>query len=163
MIFVFGFFPEKNSQIFWGFFWNFPGKFRAFNFQGFFSEFVYFWIFLKKIRVITLFRGFFGGFVYFWDFPGKASIAKNETFMNDFHTLCLNFFFVSLQNGQITRERILVLFFFCSDVAILAIRRRASQLVAELTQWSLHFIRNQVRLFLSSLLIFPSQITHYFT
>lgn len=48
------------------------------------------------------------------------------------------------ENGQITRERILVLFFFCSDVAILAIRRRASQLVAELTQWSLHFIRNQI-------------------
>jgi len=48
------------------------------------------------------------------------------------------------ENGQITRERILVLFFFCSDVAILAIRRRASQLVAQLTQWSLHFIRNQI-------------------
>jgi len=48
------------------------------------------------------------------------------------------------ENGQITRERILVLFFFCSDVAILAIRQKASQLVSQLTQWSLQFIRNQI-------------------
>ena len=52
--------------------------------------------------------------------------------------------FFSFQNGQITRERILVLFFFCSDVAILAIRQKATALVAQLTQWSLEFIRNQV-------------------
>merc|ERR1719219_3046045 len=48
------------------------------------------------------------------------------------------------ENGQITRERILVLFFFCSDVAILAIRQKAASLVANLTQWSLDFIRNQI-------------------
>jgi len=47
-------------------------------------------------------------------------------------------------NGQITQERILVLFFFCSDVAILAIRQRATALVEQLTRWSLEFIRQQI-------------------
>ena len=61
-------------------------------------------------------------------------------------TPCINLFpRLFFQNGQITRERILVLFFFCSDVAILAIRQRLTSLVAQLTQWSLEFIRNQVR------------------
>jgi hypothetical protein len=44
----------------------------------------------------------------------------------------------------VTRERILVLFFFCSDVAIFAVRSRISGLLAQLTQWSLAFIREQV-------------------
>lgn len=47
-------------------------------------------------------------------------------------------------NGQITQERILVLFFFCSDVAILAIKQRATALVEQLTRWSLEFIRQQI-------------------
>ena len=49
------------------------------------------------------------------------------------------------QNGQITQERILVLFFFCSDVAILAIRQGATALVEQLTRWSLEFIKKQVK------------------
>lgn len=48
------------------------------------------------------------------------------------------------QNGIITRQRIVVLFFFCSDVAILAINQQASKLVSNLTEWSLTFIRNHV-------------------
>lgn len=48
------------------------------------------------------------------------------------------------ENGQITRERILVLFFFCSDVAILAIRNGLTGLVSNITRWSLDFIRHQI-------------------
>ena len=57
------------------------------------------------------------------------------------------FYFLSIlfQNGQITQERILVLFFFCSDVAILAIRQGATALVEQLTRWSLEFIKKQVK------------------
>ena len=38
-----------------------------------------------------------------------------------------------------------MLFFFCSDVAILAIRQGATALVEQLTRWSLEFIKNQVK------------------
>lgn len=48
------------------------------------------------------------------------------------------------KGGQVTRERILVLFFFCSDVAIFAIRSGAGKLISSLTEWSLLFIKDQV-------------------
>lgn len=48
------------------------------------------------------------------------------------------------KGGQVTRERILVLFFFCSDVAIFAIRSGAGKLISSLTEWSLLFIKEQV-------------------
>ena len=38
-----------------------------------------------------------------------------------------------------------MLFFFCSDVAILAIRQGATALVEQLTRWSLEFIKKQVK------------------
>ena len=38
-----------------------------------------------------------------------------------------------------------MLFFFCSDVAILAIRQGATALVEQLTRWSLEFIKNRVK------------------
>ena len=47
------------------------------------------------------------------------------------------------QGGQITRERILVLFFFCSDLAIYSVRCRLNGMLAQLTRWSLMFIRGQ--------------------
>ena len=53
---------------------------------------------------------------------------------------------VQQQGGRVTRERILVLFFFCIDVAIFAVRSRISGLLAQLTQWSILFIREQVRI-----------------
>lgn len=56
----------------------------------------------------------------------------------------MNDIFTVLQGGQITRERILVLFFFCSDLAILAVRCKLNGLMARLTQWTLVFIRDQV-------------------
>ena len=48
------------------------------------------------------------------------------------------------QGGQITRERILVLFFFCSDLAIHSVRCRLNGMLAQLTRWTLMFIRGQV-------------------
>ena len=71
------------------------------------------------------------------------------------------FFYSSFQNGQITRERILVLFFFCSDVAILAIRNGLTGLVSNITRWSLDFIRNQVNILyiFKYFLCSPGQIT----
>ena len=79
--------------------------------------------------------------------PGRLRVRQRAEQV-DVGTLDMEKFWALLrslfENGQITRERILVLFFFCSDVAILAIRQKASQLVSQLTQWSLQFIRNQV-------------------
>jgi len=48
------------------------------------------------------------------------------------------------KGGQVTRERILVLFFFCSDVAIFAIKGGFGRLISSLTEWSLIFIKEQV-------------------
>jgi len=48
------------------------------------------------------------------------------------------------KGGSVTRERILVLFFFCSDVAIFAIKTGAGRLLSSLTEWSLIFIKDQV-------------------
>nr|ADD24081.1 Apoptosis regulator BAX [Lepeophtheirus salmonis] len=48
------------------------------------------------------------------------------------------------QGGKITRERILVLFFFCSDIAIRAARCQMDGLLVTLTNWSLRFIREKV-------------------
>ena len=45
---------------------------------------------------------------------------------------------------EITRERILVLFFFSSDVAIRAVRKRLDGVLAALTTWTLDFIRERV-------------------
>lgn len=57
-------------------------------------------------------------------------------------------FFSLLQNlfqgGNVTRERILVLFFFCSDVAILTIQRHCQGLLRQLTKWAILFIRDKV-------------------
>lgn len=66
----------------------------------------------------------------------------------DFATLDKQKFIAMLselfKGGQVTRERILVLFFFCSDVAIFAIRSGAGRLISSLTEWSLLFIKDQV-------------------
>merc|ERR1712156_13789 len=48
------------------------------------------------------------------------------------------------QGGRVTRERILVLFYFCSDVAIRAIKTNSEGWLSTLTQWSLIFIKEQV-------------------
>ena len=43
-----------------------------------------------------------------------------------------------------TRERILVFFFFCSDLAIQAIRLRLEGVMSQLAQWTLDYIRGTV-------------------
>jgi len=66
----------------------------------------------------------------------------------DFSTLNKEKFIAMLtelfKDRLVTRERILVLFFFCSDVAIYAIRSGAGKLISSLTEWSLLFIKDQV-------------------
>ena len=84
----------------------------------------------------------------FWNIYLFSNLRFKEEFV--LQPLCLQktwFSFLSnlFQNGQITQERILVLFFFCSDVAILAIRQGATALVEQLTRWSLEFIKKQVK------------------
>ena len=54
------------------------------------------------------------------------------------------FIFFYFQGGRITRERIIVLFFFCSDVTIRAIKDNGEEWLSMLTQWSLIFIKDQV-------------------
>lgn len=47
-------------------------------------------------------------------------------------------------NGNITRERIVVLFFFCSDLAISAITNGPIAYFKRLIQWSLNYILNNI-------------------
>ncbi|CAL8096187.1 unnamed protein product [Orchesella dallaii] len=53
--------------------------------------------------------------------------------------------------GGITRERILVLFFFCADVAIEALRRGFHQTFHQLISWSLRYIATSVAQYVHSL------------
>merc|ERR1719334_2672979 len=47
-------------------------------------------------------------------------------------------------DGGITQERILVLFFFCSDLAIRAVRSGLQSVVSSLTRWTVGFLRGTV-------------------
>ena len=47
-------------------------------------------------------------------------------------------------DGDITQERVMVLFYFCSDLAIRAVRSGLSTVVTWVTRWSLAFIRGTV-------------------
>ncbi|ODN05949.1 Bcl-2-like protein 2 [Orchesella cincta] len=53
--------------------------------------------------------------------------------------------------GGITRERILVLFFFCADVAIEALRKGFHQTFHQLITWSLKYIATSVAQYVHSL------------
>ena len=48
------------------------------------------------------------------------------------------------QDGGVTQERILVLFFFCSDLAVRAARAGLRAVLARLTRWSCSFVRTVV-------------------
>lgn len=66
----------------------------------------------------------------------------------DIRSLTMNKFMALLnelfEGGQITRERILVLFFFCSDVSILAVKHHLSGVLSQLTKWTLAFIKDRI-------------------
>jgi len=47
-------------------------------------------------------------------------------------------------DGGITQERILVLFYFCADLAVRAVKSGLLTIVSSLTKWSLAFIRGPV-------------------
>merc|ERR1719400_1211943 len=47
-------------------------------------------------------------------------------------------------DGGITQERILVLFFFCSDLALRALRAGLRTTLSQLTRWSVAFLRGTV-------------------
>ena len=48
------------------------------------------------------------------------------------------------QDGGITQERVLVLFFFCSDLALRALRAGLRTTLSQLTRWSVAFLRGTV-------------------
>ncbi|TRY62165.1 hypothetical protein TCAL_02108 [Tigriopus californicus] len=72
----------------------------------------------------------------------------------DIRSLTMNKFMALLnelfEGGQITRERILVLFFFCSDVSILAVKHHLSGILSQLTKWTLAFIKDRICLWVQS-------------
>ena len=47
-------------------------------------------------------------------------------------------------DGGVTQERLMVLFYFCSDLAVRAVKTGLLSLVSTLTSWSLTFIRGAV-------------------
>ena len=47
-------------------------------------------------------------------------------------------------DGGITQERILVMFFFCSNLAIRAVRSGLQSAVSSLTRWTVGFLRGTV-------------------
>ena len=47
-------------------------------------------------------------------------------------------------DGGITQERILVLFFFCSDLAIRAVRSGLRSALSNMTRWTVGFLRGAV-------------------
>ncbi|KAK3096449.1 hypothetical protein FSP39_000275, partial [Pinctada imbricata] len=47
-------------------------------------------------------------------------------------------------SGNITESRVLFVFFFCSDLAIRALKQKLSDLFSRLLNWSMQFISNKV-------------------
>ena len=54
------------------------------------------------------------------------------------------------QGGSLTRERVLVVFFFCSDVALFALQNHAINLFSKLIQWSTEYITGRLSQFIRS-------------
>lgn len=54
------------------------------------------------------------------------------------------------QGGNMTRERVLVVFFFCSDLAVIALQSHALSIFRQLMQWSTGFITGRLSRFISS-------------
>ncbi|XP_021948022.1 apoptosis regulator BAX isoform X2 [Folsomia candida] len=71
----------------------------------------------------------------------KASKIPVETLDIDHFMQLLQELF---QGGAITRERIVVLFFFCADVAMQALRQGLHSTFHRLVEWSLRYIATQV-------------------
>jgi len=49
-----------------------------------------------------------------------------------------------------TRERVLVVFFFCSDLALFALQSQALNIFHQLMQWSTGFITGRLSQFINS-------------
>jgi len=71
----------------------------------------------------------------------RAAIIDLDTLTMENMTTMLSELF---HDGGITQERILVLFYFCSDLAIRAVKAGLTRLVSNMTRWSLAFIRGTV-------------------
>lgn len=56
----------------------------------------------------------------------------------------------SFQGGNLTRERILVVFFFCSDVALFALQNHTVNLFCKLIQWSTDYVTGRLSQFICS-------------
>jgi len=71
----------------------------------------------------------------------KAEQVELGSITQDNFTMMLSELF---QDGGITQERILVLFFFCSDLAIRAVRSGLSSVLTSVTRWTVAFLRGTV-------------------
>jgi len=71
----------------------------------------------------------------------KAEQVEISSITQENFTLMLSELF---HDGGITQERILVLFFFCSDLAIRAVRSGLQSVVSSLTRWTVGFLRGTV-------------------
>eukprot|EP00057_Strongylocentrotus_purpuratus_P003186 XP_003726120.1 PREDICTED: uncharacterized protein LOC100888576 [Strongylocentrotus purpuratus] len=70
----------------------------------------------------------------------RETVGDNEISAAMFWDLLSELFF----QGTITRERIVVLFFFCSDVAIFALQRNSIDYFHRFMVWALQYIRSRV-------------------
>ena len=71
----------------------------------------------------------------------KAEQVEISSITQENFTMMLTELF---HDGGITQERILVLFFFCSDLAIRAVRSGLQSAVSTLTRWTVGFLRGTV-------------------
>lgn len=68
----------------------------------------------------------------------EVDIASLDT--NNFSAMLSELF----HDGGVTQERILVLFFFCTDLVLRAVRTGFLRVVRSLTEWSVAFVRGAV-------------------
>ena len=71
----------------------------------------------------------------------RAATVDLDTLSQQNLTLMLSELF---HDGGVTQERLMVLFYFCSDLAVRAVKTGLLSLVSTLTSWSLTFIRGTV-------------------
>ncbi|XP_060074871.1 uncharacterized protein LOC132554560 [Ylistrum balloti] len=73
-----------------------------------------------------------------------GDVDMNSATYESFSDMLSELFFSNVLSSAITRERLVVLFFFCSDIVIRSLKAKATDLFKKFIEWSTRFITSKV-------------------
>ncbi|XP_033749714.1 apoptosis regulator BAX-like [Pecten maximus] len=73
-----------------------------------------------------------------------GNVDMNSATYESFSDMLSELFFSGGMSSAITRERLVVLFFFCSDIVIRSLKAKATDLFRKFIEWSTQFITSKV-------------------